>query len=184
MSEEAPETHASAHAEVTPGEAHHSSGPISPDIQMLIWTWITFGLVATLLYKKAWKPILAGLDAREARIHQALADADKARQALAEIEATRNRLIAETERECKTMIAESRDGAVAVANSVEKKAQERVKVLYENAERDIEAMKNRVVAEIRREEADLIVSVSGRLIAQNLNTDSNRALADKLIKEF
>ena len=51
-------------------------------------------------------------------------------------------------------------------------------------ERDIEALKNRVVADLRREQANLIVGVAGRLVAQNLDTERNRALADKLIAEF
>ena len=164
--------------------AHAPTNPLSPDAQMVIWTWLTFGIVAFLLYKVAWKPILAALEAREDRIRQALKDADEARAAVARIEETQRQMRAETERECKAMIAAARTAATEAAGQAEHKAHERVKVLYENAERDIEAMKNRVLAEIRREQADLIVHVSGRLIAQNLDTDRNRALADKLIAEF
>lgn len=167
-----------------PAEHHASSGPISVDAQMVVWTWVTFGVVAIILYKVAWKPILAALDARESRIHQALEDADKARAALDGIEQARRDMHAEAERECKAIIGRAREAANEAAEQIEKRTHERVKVLYENAERDIEAMRNRVIADIRREQAGLIVQVSGRLIAQNLDTERNRALADKLIAEF
>jgi len=162
----------------------HAPDPMQPEGGMVILTWITFAIVLVILYKVAWKPILAGLDAREGRIRQALDDADKARAALAQIEASRRTLHEESERDCKAMIARAREAAVEAANHVETKARERVAVLYENAERDIESLKNRVVDELRREQADLIVKVSGRLITQNLDADKNRALADKLIAEL
>ncbi|MCE9616674.1 MAG: F0F1 ATP synthase subunit B [Lentisphaerae bacterium] len=174
--------------EVDPAQSHGGGhapvSPLSPDAQMVVWTWVTFSVVAFILYRVAWKPILAALEAREHRIHQALEDADQARAAVGQIAETQRTMRAETERECKAMIAAAREAAAEAANQVEKKAHERVKVLYENAERDIEALKNRVIADIRREQAELVVNVSGRLIAQNLDTDRNRALADKLIAEF
>ncbi|MDA0577633.1 MAG: F0F1 ATP synthase subunit B [Verrucomicrobia bacterium] len=162
----------------------HSPNPMQLEGGMVVLTWIAFGIMAAVLYKVAWKPILAGLDAREGRIRQALDDADKARATLAQMEETRRTALAETELQCKAMIGRARDAAAEAASHVEAKAHERVKVLYENAERDIEAMKNRIITEIRHEQANLIVQVSGRLIAQNLDAEKNRVLADKLIAEF
>jgi len=38
--------------------------------QMMGLTWLVFGIVAALLYKLAWKPILGALEKREATIRQ------------------------------------------------------------------------------------------------------------------
>lgn len=178
--------HTSAHESVgvPPPDHGGGSGPLSPDAQMLIWTWVTFGIVAALLYKIAWKPILAGLEARELRIRSSLEQADEVRKSLAALEVTGREMRAEAERHCREMIARAQEAAKVAADQVEKTAHERVRVLYENAERDIAAMRNRVVADIRREQADMICTVAGRLIASKLGVEQNRALVDKLLSEF
>ncbi len=163
---------------------HHASNPLSPDALMVVWTWVTFGIVAAILYKVAWKPILAGLDAREARIQQSLDEAKRIQETMARLDDTHRARTEATERECRTLIAKAREAATAATAAVERGAQERVKVLYENAERDIEALRNRVVADLRREQAELICKISGRLIAQNMDTEQNRKLVDRLIGEF
>lgn len=184
MASEHPNTHATVEVDPHGGHAAHGGGPLSPDAQMVVWTWVTFGIVAFILHKVAWKPILAGLDAREQRIRDSLEEAQRVKLALAEIEQSRQALHEETQRECRTLIAQAREAATAAAAQVDKTAHERVKVLYENAERDIAALRNRVVADLRREQAELICSVSGRLIGQKLDNDQNRALVDRLISEF
>jgi F-type H+-transporting ATPase subunit b len=167
-------------------DAHdaHAPNPLSPDAQMVIWTWVTFAAVAALLHRVAWKPILGALDARENRIRQSLEDAEHVRQAVGRLDDTRRRMLDETRADCKTMIAQARESAQEAAAQLEHKAQDRALVLYENAERDIAAMRNRVIAELRREEANLVVQVAGKLIDANLDDQKNRALADKLIAEF
>ena len=171
------------------GDGHHgdhgdSSSLISPDAQMVIFTWITFGIVAALLYKLAWKPILGGLEAREEKIRKSVDDAEAAKQALAEIESTRNRIIAEAEKETKEMVANAREEAAKAASQVESSAHEKVKIMYENAERDIDALKNKAISELRREQADVVLSLAGRLVSENLDDKKNRELTDRLIAQL
>lgn len=159
-------------------------GLMSPNAQMVIWTWVTFGLVSLLLYKTAWKPILAALEAREERVRQSIDDAEKAREELERIAETRDRMLAEAEAETKRLIAEARAGAQEAATVIERKATEKAKILYENAERDIEALRDRTAAELRNAEVDMVVRLAGRLVTENMDTDRNRELADRLIAEM
>jgi len=166
------------------GDHHDSGSLIAPESQMVILTWVTFGIVAALLYKIAWKPILSGLEAREEKIRKSVDDAEAARKALEEIEQTRSKIIADTEKETKSMIASARDEAAKAASQVEAGAHEKVKIMYENAERDIDALKNKAISELRREQADLVLSLAGRLVSENLDDDKNRELTDRLIAQL
>ncbi len=166
------------------GDHHDSGSLIAPDTQMVILTWVTFGIVAALLYKIAWKPILSGLEAREEKIRKSVDDAEAARKALEDIEQTRSKIIADTEKETKGMIANARDEAAKAASQVEANAHEKVKIMYENAERDIDALKNKAISELRREQADLVLSLAGRLVSENLDNDKNRELTDRLIAQL
>ena len=149
-----------------------------------LWTWITFGVVSFLLYKVAWKPILAALDVREARIRDALDDAEAVREKLATIDETKSRLIQEAEEEAKQIIANARTAAGEAGAQVEKRAAEKVSILYENAERDIATIKEKTVAVMQSEQAEIVINLAGRLVEENLDDDKNRALTDKMLDEW
>jgi F-type H+-transporting ATPase subunit b len=176
------EVPADSHGDVSHG--HDGQSLFAPDVSMVILTWVTFGIVAAVLYKIAWKPILAGLDAREGKIRQSLDDADKAAKALADIDASRAAMIVQAEKDTQAMVAAARDEAIKAASKVEAGAHEKVKIMYENAERDIEAVKHKAIDELRREQAGLVLSLAGRLVSENLDTDKNRELTDRLIAEL
>tara|TARA_B100000809_G_scaffold187979_1_gene186318 strand:+ start:1294 stop:1767 length:474 start_codon:yes stop_codon:yes gene_type:complete len=155
-----------------------------PEALVALWTWITFGAVSFILYKVAWKPILAALDAREARIRNALDDAEAVREKLATIDETKSRLIQEAEEEAKQIIADARTAAGEAGAQVEKRAAEKVSILYENAERDIATIKEKTVAVMQSEQAEIVINLAGRLVEENLDDDKNRALTDKMLDEW
>jgi len=167
-----------------PANAHADKGPLNVDPQMVAWTWVTFAIVAFVLYKIAWKPILAALDAREERIRSSLDDARRAREEIENIEETCNALKLEAANESKEIVAKARAAATEAASHVEARASEKIAIMYENAERDIDAMTNKVVADMRKDQADIIVNLASQLVASNLDTDSNRSLTDKLLQEL
>ena len=183
MASEPLNTHATI--EHPPTGAHHKeAGPLDVDTTMVVWTWVTFAIVAFVLHKVAWKPILAALDAREERIRKSHEDAQRASEELHKIEETCEALKAEATSESKQIIARARDAATEAASHVEAKAGEKVVIMYENAERDIAAMKNQVVADMKKEQADIVISLTSQLVAANIDTDSNKELADKLLREL
>ena len=63
---------------------------ISP--MMMGLTWVTFILVTFILYKVAWKPILAALDKREETIRKAQEDAAQIREELQKMEDSRKKI--------------------------------------------------------------------------------------------
>ena len=104
---------------------------------MVIWTWVLFVLLALVLYKFAFKPILQGLDEREAKIRKGVEDAEEARQKLEQIEARRESIIEEAEERAKTLIEDGRTAAKEAARVIEDKAKEEAKIMLENARREI-----------------------------------------------
>ena len=149
-----------------------------------LWTWVTFGVVSFILYKIAWKPILAALDVREGRIRQSLEDAQKARVQLEEMEAARKQMLVDAEDETKAIISKARDAAAEASNSIEHRAAEKVQIMYENAERDIEAMKAESITTLRNEQLEMVINLASRVVVDNMDTEKNRKLADQLIAEI
>lgn len=172
---------ASAHTVSTPG-GHGTPNPVEVSAPMMGLTWLTFGLLALVLYKVAWKPILTALDKREADIRQALDTAQKTREEYARIEEKRTQLINEADTKAKEIIQSARQAAVDASNSIEAKAREEAQILLGNAQREIKAAQEKAVADLRRESADLAIGLSRKIIGESLDEKKSRDLVDRLIK--
>jgi F-type H+-transporting ATPase subunit b len=84
---------------------------------------ISFAIVAFLLHKFAYQPILTVLEARRRKIEEGLANAEKIKVQLAEAQATSTAIIQKANAEAQKMIEETRASAKALG---ERQAQQAV----------------------------------------------------------
>lgn len=175
------QAHEGAHGD---GGNHGEVNIVEIQSQMVIWTWVVFFVVAVVLYRIAWKPILAGLSDREEKIQRALDDARTAREQMEQIEATRDQLITEADAKAKEIVAEARQGAIEAANAIEGKAREEAQILLENAQREVRIAREQAEASLRQEMADFAVTLTSKLVQENLDTPKNQALVSKLVQEL
>jgi F-type H+-transporting ATPase subunit b len=151
---------------------------------MVVLTWITFALLTAVLYKVAWKPILKMLDLREKSIRDALAQAESARLG-AEATVARNReMIQAAEKESQRLVAEARAAAQESARLIREQAEQKTRALVEEAGREIAAATEQARIVLRKETTELAVSLAGKILAENMDTERNRALAHALSKEM
>ena len=156
---------------------------MDPSKPMVIWTWVTFLILLGILHKFAWNPILNALDKREKNIRDSVDNAEKIRKELEEIEGKREGLIKEADDKAKEIISTARKTAVEAAKVIEQKAKEEAKILLENANKDIRAAQEKAASTLRKQSADLAISLASKLISENLDTEKNKALTERLIKE-
>lgn len=167
----------SGHAADPAAELLHISGPL------VMLTWVTFLLMAWVLYRIAWKPILKGLDSRERSIRKALDDAEKARAEFADAEARSRQLIAEAESRSRAMVEEARVAAQELRDRIHQQARAEATGLVESARRDIGMAVGKARQELREEVAELAVTAAGRLLRENLDTPRNRELTQRWMRE-
>lgn len=154
---------------------------ISP--MMMGLTWVTFLLVTVILYKVAWKPILATLARREDSIRKAQENTEKIRAQLQDMEESRKKALAEAEAQAKEILAAARRAAEEAGRVIEEKSRKEAQILIENAERDIRKARDNAVASLRKESADLSIALAGKLIGANLDDEKNRSMVDRLISQ-
>ena len=164
--------------------ASHESGFMSPEITLVILTWVSFFAVMAILHKFAWKPILAALDAREDMIRKAVENADNAKAELNRINETRQKLITEAEIKAKEIIEQSRKAAIEAAKTIQQKTREEAQIMLQNVQREIQEETAKAQAKLRRESAELAVGLASKLIQENLDNAKNRQLIDQYIKEI
>jgi F-type H+-transporting ATPase subunit b len=166
------------------GEAHGDINPMEISGQMVVWTWIVFAIMLLVLYKVAWKPILAVLDQREKDIQDSIDNAARIREEMDSIEEKRAQIIGAADDKSKAVLEAARKGAHEQARVIEAKAREEAQILMENATREIEIKRGKAEESLRTESAAWARELAGKLIDANLDDEKNRALSDKLIQEL
>lgn len=181
--DETPHTHAVTEV---PAGTEHGAAPNVMDVQtpMVILTWVTFVLLSLVLYKVAWKPILKVLDTREKSIRDALEQAEKARADADATESRNREIIQAAEQEARRLVAEARAAAQETARLVQEQADQKAKGMLVEARRDIEAATEQARLALRRETTELAITLAGKVVAANMDTDRNRALLQDLEKEI
>lgn len=167
-----------------PSGEHGGGNPVNVTPSMVGLTWITFLLMAFVLYKVAWKPILTALEAREEDLRRAIDNAQKTRDELAKIDATRQKMVSEADAKAREIVDAARQAAVDAAAVIEHKARDEAQILLENAQREIRTEQQRAMAALRKESADLAIQLARKVIGENLDEARGRAITDKLIKDL
>lgn len=170
---------------VAVAEVAHGGAPdiLSVSTPMLVLTWVTFLLLALVLYKTAWKPILKALELREKSIRDALAEAEKARADAAATEARNRQALQEAEAEARRIVQEARAAAESAARTIQERAQHDARTLIDDARRDIASATEQARQALRAETADLVVSLTTRVLGESMDDARHRALIDRLVKE-
>lgn len=163
---------------------HHEAGYFSPDMNMLLLTWITFFLLLAVLYKYAWKPILSILDEREESIRTSLDNVDRIKSEMDGLDAKCGQLIAQAETKATEIIDQSRKAAKEAAQIIENKAKEEAQISLTNALRDIKEESQKAQMQLREEAAQIAVGLASKLIEENVSVEKNRSLIDNFIKEI
>jgi F-type H+-transporting ATPase subunit b len=154
---------------------------VQPDPGLYIWTILTFLVLASLLAKFAWKPLLAALEGRQAAINKSLDDARRAAESLDRAREDAERVIAEARAEATRLVTRTREDAERVRQELKTKAEAEAAGLLRNAERQIQLETRKAIDEVRREAVDLSFTLASKLLQRNISKDDNaRLISDTL----
>ena len=145
---------------------------VTPDFGLLFWMVVIFGIVFFLLAKFGF-PIITGMvEQRNAKITQALKDADEIQARMQAWEADRARMMDETRREQASILREAAETKARIVADAKLQAKEEA------------AEKESALREVRKEVALLSVEVAEKILRGELSDKgSDRALIDRLVDE-
>ncbi|MGD0540958.1 MAG: F0F1 ATP synthase subunit B [Tepidisphaeraceae bacterium] len=154
------------------------------DLGSALWVLAIFLVVVIILYRTAWKNVLAGLKAREERIRKDIADAESAR---VKAEATLRQYdarLGEAEQKVRGILNQAATDAEKIATGIRMKAQQDVEEAKELATKEIEAAKHTALTEIYEQTANLATSIAEKIIRRNLNPDDQRELVKQSLEQL
>ncbi len=141
---------------------------LTPDLGLIFWQLVVFGLLFFILSKYAWKPIIASLNERDQSIDDALQLAAKTRQEMAELKAGNEKLLAEAKAERDTLIKEAKATGEAMIADAKLAAAAAAKAETDKARVSFENEKIAAIAQLRKEAASLTIDVAEKVLRKEL----------------
>jgi F-type H+-transporting ATPase subunit b len=135
---------------------------------------VSFAVVAFILWRFAFKPVLATLDERQKKIESGLQYAEEMKAKLEASQQASAAQLKEAQVKGQQIVAEAQKAAKEFSEKQQKEAVERANGVIVKAQAAIELEKNKMLAEARSEIARLVVATTQRVLAQEL-TEADRA---------
>jgi F-type H+-transporting ATPase subunit b len=149
-----------------------------------IYTLLVFFILLGILGKFAWKPMMNGLDKREATLRKthddAAASRSEAERALADIKAQ----LAKTAEEVRGMLDEARRDGQVVKDHLKAEAATEIQAERDRVRREIETAKDAALKEIYEQSIQLAAMVSSKAIKRELTPADHQRLLDDALADL
>jgi F-type H+-transporting ATPase subunit b len=145
---------------------------------------VLFILVALILAKFAYKPLLAMLEYRKQQIVESLQNAEKTRQELSNARDRSQGIIDEANAQANKLIEEARAAAARVQETETQKAIAAAEQIITKAREAAAQDHARMLADLRREVGRLVVDTTGKVTGKVLTPEDQKRLADETSRQL
>jgi F-type H+-transporting ATPase subunit b len=144
---------------------------------------LNFTVLLVILAQFAFGPVRRMLDDRRARIEQGLRDAEQARRDRDSAESERVAALQEARREANEIMTRAQKVASETREADIAATREELDRMRERATAEIDAEKQRAIADLRAEVADLALAAASRVVGEEMNDTRQRRLVDEFLRE-
>jgi F-type H+-transporting ATPase subunit b len=157
---------------------------VSPNVGLMIWTLIVFGLSMYLLGKLAFPRIAEALDRRQKAIEDSIDAAEHTRAEAEKILSEYRERLAEARGQADDIVSRARKTGEAAEHEILAEARAKREEMMEQTRRDIEAETRRAIQEIRAEVADLTVLATEKVARKSLTDADQKRLVEEALAEL
>ncbi len=156
----------------------------TPDIGLIFWMIIPFGLVFFVLARFAWPVILKGVDKRASFIDDSLQAAKEANERLAGIKQESEQILAQAREEQLRLLKDGADMREQVIKEAKQHAAVEADKIMEEARLIIRKEREDAIRDIRTQVAELSIGIAEKILRKNLDSKpAQMELIQKLIDE-
>jgi F-type H+-transporting ATPase subunit b len=157
---------------------------VSPDVGLMIWTLIVFGLSLYILSKFAFPRIAEALDKRQHAIEESIEYAERTRRQADELLAEYRARLAEARNQADEIVARARKTGEHTEAEAIAEAKRKREELMAQTQREIAAETRRAIEQIRHGVADLTVLATEKVTRKTLTGDDQRKLVEEAVSEL
>jgi F-type H+-transporting ATPase subunit b len=154
------------------------------NLKLFLSQVISFVIVALLLRKLAYKPILAVLAQRRQQIADAQLNAEKIKQQLAEAEQRHAEILAKANAQAQKMIDDARESASHVAERKQQEAVAAAEQIMAKAREASAIEHEKTMTDLKRELGRLVVDTTAKVTGKVLTADDHRRLQDEASRQL
>src|SRR3712207_76571 len=157
---------------------------VQPNVGLMLWTLLAFGVTLYVLSKLAFPKISEQLDKRQRAIEESIETAERTKTEAEQILAEYRQRLAEARTQAEDIVARARKAAEKHEEESLQHARVQREELMDQTRRDIEAETRRAIQEIRNEVADLTVLATEKVTRKTLSEEDQRRLVDEALSEL
>ncbi|HVU26871.1 MAG TPA: F0F1 ATP synthase subunit B [Verrucomicrobiae bacterium] len=154
------------------------------DWRILLAQTISFSIVFFVLWRFAYKPIFAMLQARREKIAAALANAEKIKGDVARTEAERQKILADAGDQANKLIDDARQAAARVRETETQKAIAAAEQIVSKAREAAAQERLQMLGELKREVGRLVVQTTTTVTGKILTPEDQKRLAQETEKQL
>ncbi len=177
----------SAHGDAAPGGAGHADEGRPPllsfDPGTAVWSIVVFVGLLIVLRAIAWKPILAGLHAREKFIHDTIENARRERTESERLLKQYQAQIDRAREEATAIVEEGKRDAEVVRRRIMEEARVEAAATLERAKREIAIARDDAVQAVYAQSIEVATQIAAKLIRRQLTPADQRTLLQEAIAE-
>lgn len=158
---------------------------ITPDIGLLFWMTVAFGIVFFVIAKFAFPIINGMLKKREEKINDALELAERTHKEMEQLQADNEALLKQAYEERSNIINETKQICNSLIEDAKVKANEEKDRIIESAKASIEHEKMAATTEVKNQIADISLKVAEKILAKSLDSDKEQLdYINRLLEEI
>jgi F-type H+-transporting ATPase subunit b len=156
---------------------------VTPNVGLMIWTLLAFGITLAILRRLAFPRIGEALDRRRKAIEDSIEAATRTKREADELLDEYRARLKEAREQAEDIVARARKAADTTRDESKADARKYREELMESTRKDIEAETRRALDEIRKEVATLTVVATEKVTRKTLDSDDHRRLIQEALDE-
>lgn len=154
---------------------------LTPDIGLMVWSFVLFFLLLFILRKFAWKPILSAVKNREETIENSLKAAQEAKNEMESLTAKNEELLQQAKIERDKLLKEAKEKRDEIVDKAKDQANDEAKKLIESARISIQKEKEISFQKLKKEVVGIALTAAEKIIRKELKSQSSQ---EELVEEY
>lgn len=157
---------------------------LTPDLGLLVWQIIIFGILFFILSRFAWKPITNSLKEREDDIQSALDLAQQTRTEMAQLKSENDKILTEARIERDTILRGAKETSDRMIAEAQNKAIAEGQRMLEQARDAMQNERQALVSQMKREMVALSLGIAEKVLNKELgDKPSQEQLVNDLVAQ-
>jgi len=158
-------------------------GLLFPNVWTVISQLCATAVLFFLMYKLAYKPVKKILDARSDYEQSRITEADVLKEETERLNEEARQGIIEANKSAEDIVASAREEAEIIKKELVEQGKEQSKQMMENAQREIEVQRSKMLQDLHSEIVDATISATEKMLKVKIENQEDKDNIDTFVKE-